>query len=107
MYMIFSDDYLNDNADQIEQLQKAKDSIYTNDLIFNTMLSIMGIKAKSIYEANNDITSTSYDDDLKRFKTLYGQKNISEEWDHFSLCPFHQDSKERYLSKRGVKRLEE
>lgn len=79
MYMYFSDTYFDEFADKVVSLNKAKSNVFTNDLIFNTVLSIMDVQVEKVYEANNDITSNGYDSDNKRFKTLYGKKQITRE----------------------------
>ena len=76
MYMYFSDTYVDDFSDKVTNLNKAKYNTFTNDLIFNMVLSIMDVQVEKGYEANNDITSDKYDKTTSRFKTLYGKKQI-------------------------------
>ena len=76
MYMYFADSYVNEFADKFAKLDKAKNVTFTNDLIFNTVLSIMDVQVERIYEVHNDILSDEYDEDARRFKTLYGKKQI-------------------------------
>ena len=76
MYMYFTDSYVNEFADKFAKLDKAKNVTFTNDLIFNTVLSIMDVQVEKIYEVRNDILSDEYDEDARRFKTLYGKKQI-------------------------------
>ena len=76
MYMYFADSYIDEFADKVANLNEAKSETFTNDLIFNTVLSIMDVRVEKVYEASNDITSNDYDFDNKRFKTLYGKKQI-------------------------------
>ena len=78
MYMYFSDTYVDDFSDKVTNLNKAKYNTFTNDLIFNMVLSIMDVQVEKGYEANNDITSDKYDKTTSRFKTLYGKKQILE-----------------------------
>lgn len=79
MYMYFSDDYIKEHSDIVNTLKNSTQKYFTNDLIFNAVLAIMGIKIDNIYEPQNDITNELYDNNLYRFKTLYGEKNISED----------------------------
>ena len=76
MYMYFSDLYVDEFADRVDNMDKARTVMFTNDLIFNTVLSIMGIQVDEVYEANNDITASEYDKSTERFKTLYGKKLV-------------------------------
>lgn len=76
MFMAFSDDYMKDNTKKFEELLKHKNTYFTNDLVFNTLLSLMNIKLTNIYEDTNDFTSSKYDDDSHRFLTMYGKVEI-------------------------------
>ena len=78
-YMYFQNEYIQDNQAKIDRLRAATDEIFTNDLIFNTVLSVMGIKVNGIYEPKNDIASPSYDNNANRFLTLYGEKRIADD----------------------------
>lgn len=79
MFMTFSDDYMQNRKETINILKEHEKTYFTNDLIFNTLLSIMDIKLGGIYESTNDITKNSYDDDPHRFLTLYGKVEISKD----------------------------
>ena len=79
MYMYFSPAYLKENEKTFRTLRAAQTHYFTNDLIFNTMLGIMDIRNDAFYEAENDLTATEYNADVKRFKTLYGKRRILED----------------------------
>lgn len=76
MYMFFSPDYITNHEDIFNNLKSHQRTIFTNDLIFNVLASIMDICFSPIYEEQNDFTSNTYDDTSTRFKTLYGKKVI-------------------------------
>lgn len=78
IYMIFSDSYREEHAEQYGVLKNAQDKPFTNDLLFNAIISSMGIDYPELYEAVNDISSEQYDANPDRFKTLLGEKKI--EW---------------------------
>lgn len=78
MCMYFSDEYIQEHPNIFQNLKSAQNDVFTNDLIFNTMLGIMDINIENLYEPKNDLTSTTYDKNIYRFKTLYNKKNISE-----------------------------
>mgnify|MGYP006960870347 CR=1 FL=1 len=64
---------------QEERLQCfAVELYFTNDLIFNTLMGIMHIRANDFYEPENDISSSAYDTNASRFMTLYGKRKIIE-----------------------------
>lgn len=79
LYIILSDSYIQNNIAKYEILEKQKSKVITNDLLFNLMLATMGIQLNDMYEANNDITASTFDNSIQRFKTLYGKKYICEE----------------------------
>lgn len=79
MYMAFSDKFIAQKPDIITALRGSQNKYFTNDLIFNTVLGIMQIEIPGTYEKENDITSAQYNADVQRFKTLYGQKKLTEE----------------------------
>ncbi len=70
--------YFNDslqNSDIYARLNKNKDEFFTNDLLYNVMLSLMGIKTH-INTKTNDISSEFYDNNKSRFLTLHGKIKI-------------------------------
>ena len=76
MYIYFSDQYIKDNQDIYNNLYNHKDYYFTNDLLFNLLLGLWNVNIPNIYETKNDITTENYDNNVKRFKTLYGEKAI-------------------------------
>lgn len=76
MYMFFSPNYIAEHGTTFNTLKFHQAAVFTNDLIFNTILGVMNIKFPPIYEEKNDFTSNKYDDTPTRFKTLYGAKVI-------------------------------
>ncbi|MBQ8919503.1 MAG: phosphoethanolamine transferase [Acidaminococcaceae bacterium] len=79
MYIYLTPDYRKENPEIFRNLHAARDNYFTNDLIFNTVLGIMGIQNDYFYEPENDLTSVKYNSDLNRFMTLYGKKHVSED----------------------------
>lgn len=73
-FMYFSDSYIKENPLKYKILKSRVNDVFTNDLIFNAMMGIMGIKDKNFYEPQNDLTSKQYDNNINRFTTLYGKK---------------------------------
>lgn len=75
-YMLFSDAYEVKYPGILQELHAHKDDRFTNDLLYNAMLGIMGIVVPTDYEEQNDLTSADYDADKSRFRTLHGQKEL-------------------------------
>lgn len=79
LYIYLSDSYIQNNSAKYVSLEKQKNKLITNDLLFNLMLGVLGINLNNIYEPNNDPTADTFDNNKERFKTLYGKKYICEE----------------------------
>lgn len=79
LYMYFSPSYMEENPDKIHMLREAQNYYFTNDLIFNTMLGVMDIRERRLYEPANDLTNPAYDNDRNRFLTMYGKRHISDD----------------------------
>ncbi|WP_298706037.1 phosphoethanolamine transferase [uncultured Veillonella sp.] len=73
----FSDNYLSKNQSIVDVLRSHKDSAWTNDLMYNMMLSIMGIEGAPVVEPNLDFTSLKYDRDIHNLRTLHGKQKLS------------------------------
>lgn len=78
LYMLLAPSFKEEHSDRYQALTVATNEIFTNDLIYNTMLSIMGIRPAANYEPANDPLVPTYDGDINRFKTLYGKINIAD-----------------------------
>lgn len=79
LYIYLSDSYIRNNSAKYKSLEKQKNKLFTNDLLFNLMMGVLGINLNNIYEPNNDPTADTFDNNKERFKTLYGKKYICEE----------------------------
>lgn len=79
LYIYLSDSYIQNNSAKYKSLEKQKNKLFTNDLLFNLMMGVLGINLNNIYEHNNDPTADTFDNNKERFKTLYGKKYICEE----------------------------
>lgn len=75
-YMIFSDEYLSSAKEEVKNLRAHRSDMFTNDLLYNTVLGIMGIRISETFEPQNDLTCAKYDADEERFRTLYGKKTL-------------------------------
>ena len=58
----------------VHNLKLHTNSYFTNDLIFDTMLAIMKIHMPTYHEVQNDITLPDYNENMERFRTLYGKE---------------------------------
>ena len=78
LYMIFSEQYQREHRERYEHLLQARDKVFTNDLLYNTLLGIMGIHYQGHDEQQNDLSSGAYDSNKDRFTTLYGKIKIKD-----------------------------
>lgn len=73
MFFIMSNSYIDKHKGKYNVLLERKESYFTNDLIFNTMIDMMDIHSNEIDEPNNILSEITYDKNPSRFKTLYGK----------------------------------
>lgn len=78
MFVCFSRKYAAAQPEKVAQLRRAADSCFTNDLIFNLQLALMGIEIPLLYEKENDLASKAYNADPDRFRTSYGERKIDK-----------------------------
>lgn len=78
LYMIFSEKYQREHHESYDNLLQARDKVFTNDLLYNTLLGIMGIRYKGHDELQNDMSDGAYDSNKDRFTTLYGKIKIKD-----------------------------
>ena len=64
LYIYLSDSYIQNNSAKYKSLEKQKNKLFTNDLLFNLMLGVLGINLNNIYEPNNDPTADTFDNTL-------------------------------------------
>ena len=76
MYMFFSNRYIDSHKEQFSNLKKAESKMFTNDLVYNYMLSILGIHDETSYEDTNDLTNANYNSKESRFRTLHGVREL-------------------------------
>lgn len=77
-YFILSEEYEKAYPERVVNLNRAKDEIFTNDLVYDAVLGMMGVRSRSGYEPQNDITSGAYDVNPERFTSLYGEIKITD-----------------------------
>ena len=78
LIMHFSDSFVAENPEIYETLSAHRESYWTNDLLYNLMLSVLGIENAPHREEHLDLASPSYDRAKENLMTLHGKKHISE-----------------------------
>lgn len=74
----FSDSYLKEHKILVNVLKTHESSYWTNDLLYDLLLSIMGIEGAPVVNPMFDLSSTMYDRTLDNIRTLHGKKKIIE-----------------------------
>ena len=94
LYFSFSDDYIKKHKNKVVALMKNQNQYFTNDLIFDTLLGIMGITNNDFYEEQNDLSSKKYKHDENDLTTLYGKRTIksiiNDKWYNSDYLPTQQ-----------------
>ena len=75
----FSEKYAQSHQKIVETLAKRVNGYFTNDLIFDLLLSVMGLSASNYYDSSFDLSSENYSLNQENAKTLLGEKKISED----------------------------
>ena len=94
LYFCFSDDYIKKHKNKVVALMKNQNQYFTNDLIFDTLLGIMGITNNDYYEEQNDLSSKKYNHDENDLTTLYGKRTVKsilkDKWYNSDYLPTQQ-----------------
>lgn len=71
--------YASEQKTRTDALRSHQDTPFTNDLIFDTVLGLIGATDNPWYQAQNDLASPSYDHTRADLKTMHGLYRLSEE----------------------------
>lgn len=77
VYFCFSDNYMKNNKLKVDNLYLNKDRYFTNDIVYDTLMGIMGIE-RCHYNSIYDLTSENYSLNIKSAKTIGGNVKIEE-----------------------------
>ena len=76
LVMIFSEEFKAKHPDIFKELAVHKNSYVTSDLLYNALLSILGIRGLPYQDSGLDITSKQYRMNKDNLLTLYGEKGL-------------------------------
>lgn len=79
LVMIFSDEFMRQRPEIFKTLQRHTTSYFTNDLVYNFILGILGIQGLPNQNESLDIASAQYRMTKDDLLTLHGQKRIADE----------------------------
>lgn len=73
---IASPAYMQEKSETYSHIQQNSSAYWTNDLAFDFLVDVLGIKGYSTMEPNRDIASDSYDMTKETIRTLHGKRQI-------------------------------
>lgn len=76
LWLYFSDSYISEHFQIVNTLKEHIDTPYTNDLLFETVLGIIGGANSEFYNKSNDLSSAAYKHSFNDIKTLHGAKKL-------------------------------
>jgi heptose-I-phosphate ethanolaminephosphotransferase len=74
LIMHFSPSFINNRADTFQQLQNHKECYWTNDLLYDVLIDILGIQGVPDADPTVDLASPYYDRNQYTLRTLHGCK---------------------------------
>lgn len=78
MFVYISDEYKNLYADSVKEFQAKKNTYFTNDLIYETVCSLLQIKSNH-FDESNSLLNSKYKYTRDMLTTALGTKKISED----------------------------
>lgn len=81
LFMIFSDSFITESYGTFHALIMNRNKYWTNDLLYNVLISILGIENAPGNENKWNIGSSSYEMKKSNLKTLHGIKLLNNEED--------------------------
>lgn len=79
LVMIFSDKFMHENHNIFETLHQNSHKPVTSDLIYNTMLSLLGVNGMPGADPKLDISSPQYGMNAENLLTVHGQRRIAQD----------------------------
>ena len=77
--ILLSKTFLRDSSDVFKSLSANKNKYWTNDLLYDALLEVMGIKNAPDRNEDFNIASDKYNLKKNNLKTLHGKKALEEE----------------------------
>ncbi|SUP39505.1 phosphoethanolamine transferase [Veillonella criceti] len=74
----FSESYVKEHQHLIDVLKSHKESYWTNDLMYDLLLSILGIQGAPVVNPKFDLSSPQYDRTLDTIRTLHGKMKLTK-----------------------------
>ena len=77
--MWFSDAFQEERPDVFARLKAHEQAYWTNDLIYDVMIDVLGIEGMPRVEPQHDLASTEYEITKENAMTLHGSLKLSDE----------------------------
>ena len=79
LVMFFSEAFVRDSNSIFQSLSENKEKYWTNDLLYNALVVIMGIQNAPNDADNLNLASDKYNMERKQLKTLHRKKSLLED----------------------------
>ncbi|MBP5211782.1 MAG: phosphoethanolamine transferase [Pyramidobacter sp.] len=79
LFVAYSDSFEKDAPEICATLRDNKNRPWTNDLLYDLLVHVMGIENAPSYQAKFDLSSPFYAMPIAKLKTLHGKKRIEED----------------------------
>ena len=79
LVMLFSESFIRDSNSIFQSLSENKEKYWTNDLLYNALVVIMGIQNAPNDADNLNLASDKYNMERKQLKTLHRKKSLLED----------------------------
>ena len=73
MYISISDKYNVKHSNIVNIVKRNRNKYFSNDMVFDSMLGLMGLHNSNSYNCKQDITSEYYNFDLSNIKINHGK----------------------------------
>lgn len=78
-WVYFSESYEKDHPERVAALRSNASKPWTNDMLYDALLGLVGVTGHSFYADENDILSSKYDRPWQTLRTIHGALPLTED----------------------------
>ena len=79
LWFAMSDDFVKKHPQTVAALKENAVKPFTNDMMFDSLCGVFGLKEWAFYNPKNDISSFTYDRPVSELRTMYGDIRIDSD----------------------------
>ncbi len=79
LWFAMSDDFVKKHPQTVAALKENAVKPFTNDMMFDSLCGVFGLKEWPFYNPKNDISSFTYDRPVSELRTMYGDIRIDSD----------------------------